>query len=241
MAPRTAALVEGLATAALLIAYNTTTNVEPAGDGRYIGRNVAVGAALVAVARARGLSWDELGLGRAGLRAGWRWGGVAAGAVGAAVTVAALVGRRRTLGRRMLSDTRADLDDRDLAWQTLVRIPVGTAAFEEVAFRGVTHAMLRRAAGQPLALAGSSLAFGLWHVGPTLAALRHNQVAGRPAGPVAGAVAATTVAGVALGVLRDLSGHVLPCWLAHWTSNTVGLLAASRWQRRVRSGGAAGP
>lgn len=236
--PHKVLLAEALATAALLVAYNTATNIEPGNDRGYISRNVVAAALLVAVARGRGLTWDELGLGRAGLRSGWRWGSAIAGAVGGAVAVSAVLGRRRSFGRRMLSDRRADLDDRQLAWQTLVRIPIGTAAFEEVAFRGVVHAMFARSARWPAAMAGSSAAFGLWHVGPTLAALRHNEVAQHPVGPVAGAVVATTVAGLALGVLRNVGGHVLPCWLAHWTSNAVGLLAASRWQRRVRAAGA---
>lgn len=232
-APRKTALVEALAAAALLVAYNTVTNIEAQNDGGYIGRNVAVGALLIAGARGRGLTWDELGLDRTGLRSGFRWGSAMASAVGGAVAVSALLGRRRAFGRRMLSDRRADLDDRQLAWQTLVRIPVGTAAFEEVAFRGVVHAMFARAGGWPAALAGSSVTFGLWHIGPTLASLRLNEVAEHPVGPVASAVVATTVAGLAFGVLRDVSGHVLPCWIAHWTSNAVGLLAASHWQRRT--------
>jgi len=227
-----AALIEALALAAMLVAYNTATNLEPGNDRGYIARNVVVGALLIAVARGRGLTWQELGLGGTGPRSGWRWGGAIASAVGSAVTLTAVFGRRRDLGRRMLSDRRADLDDRELAWQTLVRIPVGTAAFEELAFRSVVHAMFARSGGWPAALAGSSVTFGLWHIGPTLASLRLNEVADHPAGPVMGAVVATTVAGVGFGVLRDVSGHVLPCWLAHWTSNAVGLLAAALWQRR---------
>jgi len=238
-APSNAALAEALATATLLVAYNTATNIEPDNDRGYISRNVIAGALLIAVARGRGFTWDELGLGPTGSRSGWRWGSAIASAVGSAVTLSAVLGRRRSFVRRMLSDRRADLDDRQLAWQTLVRIPIGTAAFEEVAFRGVVHAMFARRGGWPAALVGSSVAFGLWHVGPTLAALHHNDVAGHPAGPVAGAVVATTVAGLAFGALRHVSGHVLPCWLAHWTSNAVGLLAAARWQRLVRAGGAA--
>lgn len=231
--PSKVGLPEALATAALLVAYNTVTNIGPQSDGGYIGRNVVVGALLIVVARRRGLTWDQLGLGPTGPRSGWRWGTAIAGIVGGAVTLSAVAGRRRTLGRRMLSDRRADLGDRELAWQTLVRIPVGTAAFEEVAFRGVVHGMFARAGGWPAALVGSSVTFGLWHIGPTLAALQHNEVVAHPAGPVVGAVAATTVAGLAFGILRQVSGHVMPCWLAHWTSNAVGLLAASHWQRRA--------
>ena len=233
-APPAHEVTPSVALAVALVAYNTLTNVTRADDRRwYVTRHSVVGVLLLTAARHRGLTWDELGLAPAGLRAAWRHGLPVAVAVAGGVMVAAALGRRRTVGRRLLTDRRADVGDRELAWQALVRIPVGTAAFEEVAFRGVLYALLARSAGTPAALAGSSVAFGLWHIGPTLAALRHNDAAGRPAGPVTGAVAATMVAGLALAGLRAAADHLVPCWLAHWASNAVGLTLAARWQRRA--------
>jgi len=44
----------------------------------------------------------------------------------------------------LLNDQRvAGLDRRQLAYQVLLRIPVGTVAWEEIAFRGVLQAALR--------------------------------------------------------------------------------------------------
>jgi membrane protease YdiL (CAAX protease family) len=224
----------GLATAAALVAYNTVTNIGHDTDRGYVLRNVTAGAVLVGLARRRGLTWWELGLRPADLRSGWLWGGVVASGIAGTVVLTALRARRRDLGHRLLSDRRAELDSRELAWQTLVRIPVGTAGFEEVAFRSVLFAVLHRAGGWPLALVGSSAAFGLWHIGPTLAALRLNNVRGHRIGPTAAAVVATTAAGVGFGVLRLLSGHVVACWLAHWASNAVGLASATWWQQHNR-------
>lgn len=50
---------------------------------------------------------------------------------------------------------------------------------------------------------------------------------GRGVGAVAGAVLVTTVAGAALGVLRLGSGSLLAPVLAHWATNSGGLLAAA--------------
>jgi uncharacterized protein len=227
-------MTAAVTTAAVLVVYNTVTNLRPGGDHGYIARNVVAGALLVALARRRGLTWRELGLAPADLGSGWRWGRVGAAVVAGAVGASPLVARHLGLGQRMLDDRRAALAPRQLAWQALVRVPIGTAAFEEIAFRGVLFALLHHAAGRRVALAGSSAAFGLWHVGPTLAALRINDV--REHGcPTATAVAVTAVAGAALAGLRVRSGHVLAGWLAHWMSNAAGLAVAARWQHNHRA------
>jgi membrane protease YdiL (CAAX protease family) len=211
------------------VIYNTVTNLRPGGDHSYIARNVAAGAVLIALGRRRGLTWQELGLAPADLGAGWRWGRLGAAVVTGGVAVAPLVARRLGLGQRMLDDRRAALAPRQLAWQALVRVPIGTAAFEEIAFRGVLYALLHHAAGHRVALAGSSAAFGLWHIGPTLATLRINEVPVSGC-PTAAAVAGTAMGGIALAGLRVRSGHVLAGWLTHWMSNAVGLAVAAWWQ-----------
>ena len=64
--------------------------------------------------------------------------------------------------RPVLDDKRiTGLDARGLAYQTLVRIPVGTTAWEEIAFRGVLQAALRRVMSEPAAIAVTSGVFGL--------------------------------------------------------------------------------
>jgi membrane protease YdiL (CAAX protease family) len=51
-----------------------------------------------------------------------------------------------------------------LAWQVLIRIPVGTALFEETMFRGVLYGAWRRTMRWWQAAILSSVAFALWHV-----------------------------------------------------------------------------
>lgn len=223
------------AVAALLVAYNTVSTIVPEPNHRYVIRNVAAGLALVAWARRQGFMWDELGLSRTHLRSASRWGAAAATMTAGVAAGAVALERRMSLARRLLSDRRADIADRELAVQTLVRIPIGTAAFEELAFRSVLFAVLERTGGPAAAVRGSSMAFGLWHVGPTLAALRLNDVDQGRTGAVVAAVVATTAAGLGFGMLRTASGHVLPCWMVHWASNAVGLLLANWWHRSGRA------
>jgi membrane protease YdiL (CAAX protease family) len=247
-------LIGGVATAAVLVAYNTVTNMRPGADHWYIARNVAASALVVYVGRRRGLTWQQLGLAPADARAGWRWGRAGAGVMAGTVVLWAAVARHRASGQVLLGDRRAALAPRELAWQTLVRIPIGTAAFEELAFRGLLFALLQHGGGKRVALAGSSVAFGLWHVAPALAALRPSDLrperrsadrgsAEAPARvsrdatfPIVGAVAMTAAGGAALAGLRSVSGHVLAGWMAHWATNAVGLAIAARWQSNRQTG-----
>lgn len=215
----------------LLVAYSTTTNLVPGWDRHYVARNVVVGAGLVAGAVAAGLQPADLGLATTDLGAGWRWGRGAVLAVAVGVAAAAALAPRVPALARLFDDRRADLPPRELGWQVGVRIPVGTAAFEEVAFRGVLLAVLLDATDAPGAITVSSLVFGLWHIGPTIAALRINGVVAAQWRAVAIAVMVTTVGGVVFALLRLVSGSLLAPFLAHWAVNALGLLAAATLHR----------
>ena len=54
-----------------------------------------------------------------------------------------------------------------LIYQTAVRIPLGTALFEELLFRGLLYGAFLRVSGHRGAILGSSAVFGVWHVRPT--------------------------------------------------------------------------
>ena len=137
----------------------------------------------------------------------------------------------------MLADQRiTGLTWPQLAYQVTVRIPAGTVLWEETAFRGVLQAALRRVLPGPAAIAVTSGVFGIWHVRPTIAALRINGIGdadpgGRPPGPapaaaVAGAVLGTAAAGVVLSRFRDRSGSLAGPVLLHLTANCGAALAA---------------
>ena len=129
-----------------------------------------------------------------------------------------------------------------LAFYTLVRIPIGTAAVEETIFRGVMSALWRDAGLSDVgAAAVASAAFGLWHISPTIIGVRMNDEAAsrkKLAWAVVGAVVATTVAGLALTWLREWSGSLLGPILVHAGVNSVGALAAVRAGRMDGAGGA---
>jgi membrane protease YdiL (CAAX protease family) len=185
-----------------------------------------VGAALVALARRGGATWVELGLDRAAAPAGLRLGVKVAVVVGAAIGVGAALPSTRLL----FADERyTGLSAAGLAYQALVRIPLGTVVLEELAFRGVLPALFARSMSVRQAVAASSALFGLWHILPALSAAAANDlfsgVAGRAA-LAAGAVGITTAAGVVFCGLRLRSGSVVAPMLAHTATNSLGLVAA---------------
>lgn len=200
------------------------------GDTAYTVRNLLLTAGVLLAVRSAGIGPAELGLARATLASGLRWGG------GAVVVIAAVLATAVALADllpgvgSLLADERADLEGTALAAAVLVRIPLGTAVFEEVLFRGVLLAVLLRETRPTPALVVGSLVFGLWHVAPTAVALELNGVAaGSPegVGAIVGAVVVTTVAGLGFTWLRLRSGSLLAPVLAHWATNGLGLLAAA--------------
>jgi uncharacterized protein len=212
-----------------LLAWSVVANLG-LGETLYVARNLAATAGLLWVAHRIGLGRAELGLQRRALGRGLRWGGVSAVvvavALGAGVALADVIGPVGAL----LADERAALGAGALTWAVLVRIPIGTAVFEEVAFRGVLGGACRQVLTPLAATCWSSAVFGLWHVAPTIVALRINDVP--PASPagvgaIAGAVAVTTVAGLLFEALRMRSGSLVAPVLAHWATNAFGLLAAA--------------
>ena len=193
----------------------------------YVAGNVVAAGVLLLAARAVGLSWDELGLSRRRLRAGARWGGVCVLLV-TAVYVAAL---SVPAARPLLADARlTGADAREIAYAALVRIPLGTVLWEEVAFRGVLLATLARLLPLRAAVAASAAVFGVWHVRPTLSALAVNDLA---SGPVLTVLAvllgclATVAAGFVFAWLRLASGSLLAPALLHLATNSMGTLAAA--------------
>jgi uncharacterized protein len=194
--------------------------------GWYLVTCPVTAAVLVALGRADGCTWAELGLDRDTLRPGLGWAAALTGATAAGYTMAAAW----PVTRPALADARmAGVSGRGTLWQALVRIPLGTVLLEETAFRSVLPAMLARRYGPGTTTAVSSLTFGLWHILPSRGLRQDNQVAGRafPDGrdgavlAGAAAVAGTAAAGVVLGALRRRGGLLAPVAL-HWALNGLG-------------------
>jgi uncharacterized protein len=204
------------------------------GDALYVTRNLVFTVLLLVAARRAGATWATLGLDAAHWRSGVRWGAAAVLVVAVAIAIGAALADQIGGLEVLLTDDRADLPPLELLWHGTWRIPVGTAVFEEIAFRAVLLGLLLQVTSTGWAMIASSVAFGLWHVAPTVVALRINEVA--PAsqeglGAIAGAVLVTTVAGVLFCLLRVASGSLLAPVLAHWATNSLGLAAAAITQR----------
>ncbi len=215
----------------LLLWNNAVVHRVPGGRGSYVAVNAAAAAVLLAAARSTGSSWAELGLTRRTVPAGLRWGGAAFGVVAAGYALALALPAVRPL----LADERvAGLGWGAVAGDVLVRIPLGTVLWEEVAFRGVLLAVLLRVLPLRAATGLAAVVFGLWHVRPTISGLDANDlVDGTTArvGAVALVCAGTAVAGVLFTWLRLRSGSLLAPALLHLATNTLGTVAAAAAHR----------
>ncbi len=212
----------------VLCAWNNVVVTRlPGYPGSYVVANVTAAGALLAAARASRLSWEHLGLDRRRLPAGLRWGAACFTLVAGGYAVALVVPGLRPL----LTDARvAGLDGGEVAYQVLVRIPLGTVLWEEVAFRGVLLAALTRLVSVRAATAASAAVFGIWHVRPTLSALAANDLAGGPVlrgSAVLLACVFTALVGVMFAWLRLRSGSLLAPALLPLATNTLGTLAAA--------------
>ncbi|HEX2027668.1 MAG TPA: CPBP family intramembrane glutamic endopeptidase [Nitriliruptorales bacterium] len=214
---------------AALLAHSAVVNLAPLPRRWYVPVNLTTAGGLVARAR----WWDLRPTDVTGpverLDDGLRWGLAASAVVASGLVATAAVARRSPRLRRLLADRRAaGMDRRRLAAETLVRIPLGTVLLEEVAFRGVLLAGVQQVTSTATAVHVASGVFGLWHVAPTVAALRTNGIEGaaRLTVGVTAAVAATTLGGMVLCRLRLRSGSLVAPVCVHWALNAGALSVA---------------
>ncbi len=201
----------------LITGHNVVQNTILNEEGYVLG-NAVTAAVLIGLGERSGSSWDEMGL-EPRLDAEGRRAIAAIAAATILPTVAALV---NPTTRAMLRDERA----RDNSWRiisskALIRFPLGTALFEEIAFRGVLPQLLGKSdkGGDLL----SSAAFGAWHVIPTARILGGNPL-GRAANPVhtvAAGSAAAALAGLLLTSVRRRTGSIVVPWLLHSIFNVT--------------------
>jgi membrane protease YdiL (CAAX protease family) len=219
------------AAAMVLAAYNNLVGVQPWHRRWYPAVNALAAAVALAAAAASGLTAADLGLRPDRLRPGLRLGSAVAAPVVAAFALAALTPATRPL----LNDQRvASLTNRQLAYQVLLRIPVGTVAWEEIAFRGVLQAALRRVLAEPAATALASATFGIWHIRPTAETLAANRLArtrGARIAAVTAVAAGTAAAGALLSILRERSGSLAAPALLHLAANCTAPLASALARR----------
>jgi membrane protease YdiL (CAAX protease family) len=210
---------------AVLAAYNNVTGLNSGLERWYVRLNAGATGAALAAATLSGLTPVDLGLGRGRWLPGRLGCGLAAGAGVGWLLIAVVPATRPLLG----DQRAAGLSGRDVAYQALIRIPVGTALWEETAFRGVLQVALCRVLPGTAAIAVTNGVFGAWHIRPTFQALQANGLAGDRRRAVAGTLAgcaATAAGGALLSWLRARSGRLADTVLLHAAVNSGGLIAA---------------
>lgn len=202
----------------------------------YVAGNLAASAALIAIARRHGAGWEQLGLNSNSVVAGAKTG-IVASLVAAGATVAAM-GHPAT--RRLVGEDRARVGEALSVWRrAVIRFPIGTAFFEEIAFRGVLPALMRGGAVRADVLSAGW--FAVWHLIPTarvqgdIAATRDWSHGQRALAAALGSVAAGA-GGLGLSLLRRRTGSIFVPWLVHATVNSTAYLAVNRpVSRRTRA------
>lgn len=220
---------KSVATMTFLLALLVATNVLLSAVGpSWAYLPVILSASIVAVVMARraGVSRDDLGLTANEARRSLVVGSSIGAAIAAFVFASLAVPGLRDL---FVDDRYADLGAAGLAYQALVRIPLGTAVGEELLFRGVALGIGLSRWSVSVATAVSSALFGLWHILPALDSHTSNSVATGVPIPllIMATVGITGLAGAGLAALRIRTGHVAAPIVVHAALNTSALVAAA--------------
>ncbi|MEI8082683.1 MAG: CPBP family intramembrane glutamic endopeptidase [Actinomycetes bacterium] len=195
-------------------------------------------AVLILIARLDGLTWTDLGLGHSTWVQGLIWSAWVALAVLAFYAIAASI----PATRKGFGDKRAAEQSLiNLCYESMIRIPLGTALLEEVAFRAVLLAVVWAEWGQWWGVIVSSVLFGFWHVFPSLEFHENNESAqllgeGRSAQvrSVVLTVLFTGAAGVGFCMLRIWSDSLFPPFVLHAFLNGIGVAVTWAFARSLR-------
>jgi CAAX protease family protein len=190
---------------------------------------LALLAVLVAV-RVGGCTTRDLGLDQEHLGQGLRLGAAAA----AVLAVVLVVGAALPATRDLFADRRVDQHSMTLLlYHTLVRIPLGTVVLEETLFRGALLGLALRSWSPPVAVAFSSVLFGLWHLLPARGVSSFNPVVAtatqgtlRHVLLILLAVAATALAGAVFCWLRLRARSLAAPAMLHLAGNSLAYLLA---------------
>ena len=149
-------------------------------------------------------------------------------ALGAAVPALLFLRFPPLVGQAVEYAPLASLSPEALLWRAFVWMPLDTAIPEEVAFRGVLLASLRRRWSELPAVLVSATVFTSWHgvIVSRTVALTNLQSEPRLAMlGLLGALLAVGVGGVLFAWLRLATGHLAGSIVAHWAFNAVLLLS----------------
>lgn len=190
--------------------------------------NFGIAATAIMLGFGFGLTPRQMGISLYTIGSGIVIAAVASGVIAIATMLIALI---PPLRKYFLGDNLSKASGKLIAFEAGIRIPFSTALIEEVLFRGVLLGLLLAHYNTFVALAYSSIIFGLWHIFPTIATLEQNDATAaaiqrkkhRKYTGIAGTVTITTVAGVLFGYIRILADSIIAPWLLHWTINASGV------------------
>lgn len=210
----------------LLVVLNVVNN-RVAPQTHYLLWAFGFSVVLIAMGLLDGCSWTDLGLGRAYFLSGFLWGGLCILLIALVYFVGSLMRRTRTAFH---DERMSDLSATGVLFQALVEVPLGTVLLEEIAFRSVLFAMLARRYGLVWAIVLSCIAFGLWHVLPSIGTHEQNPALGSVVGEgrrgnvlaVVFSVVSTGLSAIIFIALRLVSGSVFAPMGLHWGTNGLG-------------------
>jgi len=197
-------------------------------DASHIAVNLLFAGAVGWFAVRAGATADNLGLRPAMLGRGLAVGAIVVAAIGLAIAVVVALPATREF---FADDRFRGVGAGEMIYEAALRIPLGTVAVEELAFRGALVGLLLRRWGVWQAATGAALLFGLWHAIPALDSIETN-----PAGDlaesglaVAGGVVITVIltglVGYGFTWLRFRGNSLVTPILAHVATNSFAYIA----------------
>lgn len=185
---------------------------------------IAVSVPVWILYRQSGLRRVDIGLSKGSISSGLRWGTIAM------LLVAMVIAAGIFITPESFMDDRYRQSLQSAIVRSIIFIPLATVIFEELVFRGLLLALLRRQYSLKISVVISSLCFGLWHVfsslGVSNALFSANDTAHTMLSMLT-VVIVTSIAGMVFCYLRLRSGSVIASMLAHWSINAFALIAAA--------------
>lgn len=115
----------------------------------------------------------------------------------------------------------------DFLYRLLIRIPLGTAFFEENLFRGICYGYLIKNQSVKKTIIMCSLFFAFWHIVPALKVVSSNfQIGLSLAGFVIWlmAIIGAFIAGIFFAIMRYKSKSIIGCIISHALINNLALI-----------------
>jgi membrane protease YdiL (CAAX protease family) len=188
---------------------------------------IAAYAGLFAIYRLSGLRLTEIGLARSKIAHGVRVSLILVAVLfGLAVAAYLITGDS-------FKDPRYHLSIGNALYVAFITVPLGTVIFEELTFRGIVPAMLEKLRSHRLAVFGSSILFGLWHLPTAMGingTLKNNNLLLAEQASLLFVFLFTTAMGFLLIYLRYKSDSLIVPIACHWFVNAAAvILAAISW------------